>query len=262
MASTTAFLFRRCLEITDCGDLSIQSSDFVAVFELKIDAPLDPHQWPEAKGGYRKNVEVVFAHVPERRYVVIQKELPPASSSSNSFRTWHDVHDAGEAARSPLIADLFESLASLDIPAFSYGRTSRMKLAQNARTAAQVFKLLENVADGSFGFKKTGWDVSDEDGYIGKTIAPTKDLAAAQALLQTVEGDLAWYGYEGDQLSVWFYAGAKGTKGVREKAEKMWPGQVIVEGTGIGIRMAPEWVESDQRFFEDTLGTVFPLKGR
>ena len=49
---------------------------------------------------------------------------------------------------------------------------------------------------------------------------------------------------------------------MQKKVEKMWPGQVIVEGTGVGIRMAPEKVASDQKFFEDTLGIIFPLKGR
>ena len=200
------------LEVTGCGDLAVSSERFVAVFELKIDAPLDPHQLPDAKRGYRDKVEEVFARIPQRKYVVVQKELPLVSTSSDSFKTWHDVLDACLAAPSPLVDDLSQSLADLDIPAFSYGRTSRMKLAQSAPTAAQVFKLLENVAEGSFGFKKTGWDVSDKDGYIGKTIAPAKDLADVRALLQTVEGDLAWYGYEGDQLSVWFYAGPEGTK--------------------------------------------------
>ena len=164
------------LEVSGCGDLAVCSKRFVAVYEFKIDARLGSHQRPDAKNGYRQKAEEVFAAVPKRRYVVVQKELPPAESTPTGFfKTWHDVRDAGRSAESPLVHDLFASLAELDTPAFSYARTARMKLAQNAQTAAQMFKLLENVAEGSFGFKKTGWDVSDEDdGYIGKTVAPTK----------------------------------------------------------------------------------------
>ncbi len=252
------------LEVGGCGDLAVSSKHFVAVFEFKIDAPLGSHQSPDAKNGYRQKVEEVFAHIPKRRYVVVQKELPStASASLGPFKTWHDVRDAGQAAPSPLVDDLFESLADLDIPAFSYGKTARMKLAKSAQTAAQVFKLLENVAEGSFGFKKTGWDVSDEDdGYIGKTVAPTKNLVDAKALLKTVRGDLAWYGYEGSRLSVWFYAGPEGTKPVQKILKRLWPGLVVMDKTNVGVRIAPEKVNFDQKFFEDVLGTVFPKKGR
>ncbi len=36
------------LEVAGCGDLAVSSKSFVAVFELKIDAPLEPHQLPDA----------------------------------------------------------------------------------------------------------------------------------------------------------------------------------------------------------------------
>ena len=248
------------LEVDGCGDLALSSADFVAVVEFKIDAPLDDHQLPDASRGYWDKIEEVYAIIPRRDYIVVQKELPAEPSVRGQFKTWHDVRDACHASSSPLINDLFESLASLNIPAFSHGKTSRMKLAQNAQTAAQVFKLLENVTEGYFSFKKTDWDVSDEDQYIGKNIFRTRDLGGVQELLQSTTDELAWYGYEGEQLSVWFYAGPKGTKVVRKRLEAVWPGLVIVEGTGVGVRIASEKVQSDQLFFERTLGAVFPTK--
>ena len=52
------------LEVAGCGDLAVSSKSFVAVFELKIDAPLEPHQSPDAKGGYRDKIEELFARIP------------------------------------------------------------------------------------------------------------------------------------------------------------------------------------------------------
>ena len=63
------------LEVSGCGDLVVCCDYSVAIFEFKIDAPLDSHQSPCAKNGYRQNVTQIFAHIPERQHVVVQNRV-------------------------------------------------------------------------------------------------------------------------------------------------------------------------------------------
>ncbi|RYD84948.1 MAG: hypothetical protein EOP84_04000 [Verrucomicrobiaceae bacterium] len=248
------------LEIPGCGDLVLLSKDEVFVLEFKISSPLEPRQKPEAKGGYRDRIDEYYSAVGKRHYIIVQNDQGIESTERGTYKTWHDVRDAIVASPLALTQDLSESLANLNIPAFSYGKTAKLKLSQHAPTAAQIFRLLENVADGAFAFRRTRWDVSDEDNYIGKSIQKGKGLEDAEQIIEPYSNELGWFGYEGTQLSVWFYCGGKGTVAVRKRLEKLWPQQAITEGGNVGVRIESENVEADQGFFEKTLAVVFTPK--
>jgi hypothetical protein len=248
------------LEIPNCGDLALVSRRSAFVLEFKIDSPLGDHQKVDAKDGYRDQVQLIYSSLPKRAYIVVQNEPSAESSARGTYKTWHSVREALLGVQSPWTNDLRQSLTNLNIPAFSYWRTAQLKLSQHAPAAAQVFGLLENVAKGTFGFKKTDWDVSDEDGYIGKVVLKSKDLGAAEGVIQPYSNELAWYGYEGTKLSVWFYCGPKGTASVKRKLEKMWPGAVIEEDGNVGVRINAKNITADQGFFEKTLRAVFVSK--
>jgi len=250
------------LEIPGCGDLAVVSKGSASVLECKIDALLDPKQVPDSVGGYRDNIEQRYSHIPKRHYVVVQKLPSSESSNRGTYKTWHDVRDALIASPSSWTKDLQQSLAQLNIPAFSYGRTAHLKLSEHAVNAAQIFKLLENVADGTFAFKKTGWDVSDVDGYIGKVIRKSSNLAEAEQVIQPYSTELAWYGYEGEKLSVWFYCGDTGTMRVKAKLEELWPGLVITDESNVGVRISSQDAGADQRFFEKTLEVLFTPRAK
>lgn len=49
---------------------------------------------------------------------------------------------------------------------------------------------------------------------------------------------------------------------MQKKLERLWPGLVVTDNANVGVRVSPEKVNFDQKFFEDVLGAVFPRKGR
>lgn len=248
------------LEISGCGDMSLDSHGAIAICEFKIDSPLKDIQCPDFKGGYRDNIDRLYSQIPERRYIIVQKKPAQQSSNRALFKDWHDILAATRSSTSSWVRDLSESLAMLDIPAFSYERTSQMKLVQNAIPAAHVHALLKNIADGKFRFKTqvdaSGVDAADEDSYFGFSVL-TRGLAYIKTQLDNNQNQLAFYGYEGKKLSVWFYTGAKATAIIKEKLEKLWPHNVLVEETNVGVRIDSDQVTSDQDFFEKSLSLVF-----
>ena len=247
----THFLERVCgLQVADTDKCEIRCQDGhmsdlaivwkgkrVIVVEVKIDADLEKKQNPTTPefyaepDGYGVQIKEGYPREKERFYMVLAKEVPgPTRYKSHrgslpkflGFYRWGELQSMVSQTR--LVTDLLDSLGHLGIPELHLRSFMKKKLGAETRPAAEMFKLLEGLAD-YFRIPrgKNRWDVDDSDvgSYFGVNIPSDGRFKKLSQKVGKSEKIIGWFGYElrneKPLLSVWFYPGDEKRKRLSEK---------------------------------------------
>jgi hypothetical protein len=197
----------------------------VIVVEAKINADLQPHQNPTTDAfqappnGYGFQITQKYPSERERFYIVLAKEVvgtPKGESKCSNpqfigFRRWGELEDMTDA--SALITDFLDSMGLLGIPELQLRSFKRMRLEHTTESAANMFCILEGLANRYKLAGKDRWDVQSKNGeahFVGIKIREGGLFEELSNCVGSGNGTVGWFGYEAPaeaqpRISVWFY---------------------------------------------------------
>ncbi len=197
----------------------------VIVVEAKINAALQPHQNPTmdefqaAPGGYGFQIKEKYPNERERFYIVLAKDvvaIPRGTCKSSDpqfmgFRRWGELEDMKD--QSALITDFLDSMGLLGIPELQLRSFKKMKLEQTTESAANMFCILEGLANRYKLARKDRWDVQSKAGeghFVGVKISSGGVFHKLSSCVGPAIQTIGWFGYEAPadaipRISVWFY---------------------------------------------------------
>jgi hypothetical protein len=121
------------------------------VIEAKIKAELQAHQDLQSKefsAGYAKQLRTHFRRYDRIRYIVLTEsdlfDTKTVSSVECTSRNWS--HLIPECPESPIVKDLLDSLAKLQISAFELRNFYEKKMQDKTQDAADMFRFFTAIA--------------------------------------------------------------------------------------------------------------------
>jgi hypothetical protein len=268
---------RLSVEDFDWADLLIITRNSMSVIEFKIQAALRAHQNPTTKAFYlgKGYGNQALAYQREHEYdlpidyVVLgcKESIQLGIKNNIKFRKvdWSDIYLS--RAKSSWLRDLFDGLGYFGVDYFRSMQTKDEIVEREGIEAAKVYEILRNVAK-EMHVSRTNvegnYDRSGQTGSFGLYIPLGANRSFAKKLKVSARPpQLGWFGYEGENASIWFYcAGEKSANDLKARIKATQKGKLQQnrEYNDIGVRRDDNSSEGDQEWFISVFRKL--LKGK